>query len=194
MAQNKNKKFGLDIDGTVTDPGTFIPYLNKHFNRMISLDDIKDYDLTKLLGITKEQFWKWMQEHEHKIYEEAAIAYAVENAIKEWEREHHMIYISARGKHLYDVTKNWFQQYHLPYHHIELIGSHDKIETVKKHNIDIFFEDKHDNACQIAEECRIPVILLDTPYNRLPSPNNVIRVSNWLEAKEWVNNWLSKST
>lgn len=101
-----------------------------------------------------------------------------------------MIFISARGSHLLDVTEDWFFQHGLTFRHIELIGSHDKVETVKKHQIELFFEDKHDNAVMIHEECQIPVILFDTPYNQESIPNGVIRVRNWSEAHIWVTNWL----
>ncbi len=76
------------------------------------------------------------------------------------------------------------------YHHIELIGSHDKISTAKKHEVDIFFEDKHDNAVSIHEELDIPVLLFNTPYNQQPIPKGVIRVNNWFEADNWVENWI----
>ena len=85
-----------------------------------------------------------------------------------------------------DITKNWFDTSAIPYDHIELIGSHKKIEIARKYQVEAFFEDKHDNAVEIAEELKIPVVLFDTPYNRKPIPSNVIRVTNWLEANEWI--------
>ncbi|WP_096201278.1 hypothetical protein [Bacillus sp. FJAT-45350] len=190
---NKKKKFGLDIDGTITHPATFIPYLNKHFNKSITLDDIKEYDLTKVLHVTQNDFWDWLVKHEHSIYSEAILAEHVEDALTFWKESHHMIYISARGNHLHQITTNWFETRKLPYDHIELIGQHDKINAVKEHQLDIFFEDKHDNACDIAEECDIPVILMDTPYNRLSTPKNVVRANDWREAKDWVDNWLKNN-
>ena len=45
----------------------------------------------------------------------------------------------------------------------------------------------------IAEECEIPVILFDAPYNRMAIPNNVIRVENWMEAYQWVNQWTKEN-
>ena len=111
-------------------------------------------------------------------------------AIASWQKQHHFTYISARGNHLYDITEQWLLKHKIPYHHIELLGQHDKIQAIKKHNIELFFEDKHDNACEIAEECKIPVILIDTPYNQDPVAHGVIRVKNWKEAHIWVNNWL----
>jgi uncharacterized protein len=80
------------------------------------------------------------------------------------------------------------------YHHIELIGSHDKISTAKKHGVDIFFEDKHDNAVAISEELSIPVLLFNTPYNQKPLPGGVIRVNDWQEANSWVQTWLQNES
>ncbi|GAE24743.1 HAD-superfamily hydrolase-like protein [Halalkalibacter wakoensis JCM 9140] len=188
------KRFGLDIDGTVTDPNTFVPYLNKHFNKSLTLDDLTEYDLTSILNISEEQFWEWMGQHEGLIYEQAELAEHAEPILHEWTKHHQLIYITARRNHLSDVTQKWFMSKAVPYDHIELVGKHDKLEAVREHQLDIFFEDKHDNAVAIAEEFNIPVILMDTPYNRLPSPTNVVRAQNWLEAKEWVDKWIKETT
>ncbi|MDT8861750.1 hypothetical protein N0O92_16175 [Alkalihalobacillus sp. MEB130] len=188
------KRLGLDIDGTVTDPNTFIPYLNQHFNKTLTLDDLTEYDLTTVLNITEDQFWEWMGKHEGLIYEQAELAAHAEPTLHEWTKHHDLIYITARRNHLADITEKWFHSKSVPFDYIELVGKHDKLDAVRKHNLDIFFEDKHDNAVAIAEEFSIPVILMDTPYNRLPSPKNVIRAYNWVEAKEWVNNWIKETT
>ncbi|BAB05118.1 nucleotidase [Halalkalibacterium halodurans] len=193
MTVRKQKRFGLDIDGTVTDPATFLPYLNEQFQKTLTLEDITDYDLTKSLGITSEEFWKWMEQHEQTIYKQAKKADGVDQVLEEWKQEHELIYITARASHLEEITKNWFEQQNLPFHHIELVGKHDKIEAIRTHEIDIFFEDKHDNAVAIAETFAIPVILMDTPYNRLPTPANVVRINHWTEAKAWVDEWLKRS-
>jgi len=191
---SKQKRFGFDIDGTVTDPGSFLPYLNKHFNKKLTIDDITEYDLTNVLEVSNKEFWDWMKEHEENIYADAIIAPYFPNVLSKWQKVHELFYVSARGNYLERVTKDWFSRHNIPYHHIELIGSHNKIKSIQKLEIDIFFEDKHDNACDIAEECGIPVILLDTPYNRLPTPKNVVRSSNWQEAFEWVNQWEKQVT
>lgn len=190
---NKKKRMGLDIDGTITDPNTFIPYLNKHFKKQLTLDDLIEYDLTSILGITEIEFWDWMGLHEATIYKEAPLALNAEQILHEWTKDHDLIYITARREHLAEITHQWFHTRSLPYDHIELVGKHDKLDAVRKHKLDIFFEDKHDNAVAIAEEFNIPVILMDTPYNRLPAPNNVIRANNWFEAKDWVENWIKES-
>jgi uncharacterized protein len=188
----KNKRLGIDIDGTITCPTTFIPYINKSFELNLSLQDLKVYDLATVIGITNKEFYDWMLQHEHTIYKNAALVEHAISVLTEWKQKHDLIFISARNNVYQEITNNWFEHQSVPYHQIELLGKHDKLESVKNHSIDVFFEDKHDNACDIAEECNIPVILFNAPYNQDPVHKNVIRVNNWLEAYEWVNYYFSR--
>ncbi|MDR4948609.1 5' nucleotidase, NT5C type [Neobacillus cucumis] len=187
------KRFGIDIDGTVTSPASLLPFINKAFNLNILYEDVNQYELTPFVNVGEKEFAEWFTENEPMIYKGSPPATGAIQVLKKWNLKHALFFISARGPHLLDVTEEWFYQNGLTFHHIELIGSHNKVETVKKHNIDIFFEDKHDNAVMIHEECGIPVLLFDTPYNQDPIPKGVIRVKNWKEANEWVENWLKKS-
>jgi uncharacterized protein len=185
-------RFGIDIDGTVTSPAAIIPFMNDAFGLNLTLDDIKQYSLNPLVNISAEEFSKWFKENEPMIYSGSDLSDGVLEVLNNWKNDHELFFISARGSHLLDITKKWFEKHNITFHHIELIGTHNKVEAVKKHKVDIFFEDKHDNAVVIHEECQIPVILFDTPYNRDPIPDGVIRVQNWHEAAKWVNTWLNE--
>lgn len=182
----KINRLGIDIDGTITRPDSFIPYLNKSFNKNLTIEDITQYDLLPLLNISTERFWKWMDENEPIIYANSPLVDQAKEIIHYWQDDFKLLYISARRQHLQDITKDWFIKNNIPYDEINLVGNHNKIEAVKNKKIDLFLEDKHDNACSIAEECHIPVILFDTPYNQDPIPKNVIRVKNWLEANKRI--------
>ncbi|MED3624790.1 5' nucleotidase, NT5C type [Neobacillus thermocopriae] len=185
------KRFGIDIDGTVTCPTSLLPFINQAFNINLAYEDIIEYDLTPFVNVPKEEFAKWFAQNEPIIYEGSPPAKGVKSVLNKWEKQQHELYfISARGPHLLEVTKKWFIDQGLTFHHIELIGSHDKVEAVNKYGIDLFFEDKHDNAVIIHEECKIPVILFNTPYNQDPIPKGVIRVNTWNEAQIWVDQWL----
>ncbi|WP_246945852.1 hypothetical protein [Bacillus pinisoli] len=185
-------KLGIDIDGTITCPTSFIPYINRSFNLNLSLKDLTIYDLSKIIGISSSEFNNWMKENESDIYSNAKLVDEhVMAVLNKWYEEHKLIFISARSQDYLDVTQNWFSHTKVPNHHIELIGSHNKLEAVKRHDIDVFFEDKHDNACDISEECDIPVLLFNTPYNQDPVPKKVIRVNNWQEAQNWVNFYIN---
>lgn len=187
------KKFGIDIDGTVTSPDAIVPFINEDFGLSLTLDDIKEYDLSVHVQIPNDEFSKWWQSKEAIIYQKSPLVEEAKKILLEWEKAHQLYFISARSTHLLDVTKDWFKRHGLPFHHIELIGTHDKIAAAKKYEVDLFFEDKHDNAVNISEECKIPVILFNTPYNQDPVPEGVVRVNSWSEAKAWVHEWLKKN-
>ncbi|WP_113927534.1 hypothetical protein [Bacillus sp. P14.5] len=187
------KRFGIDIDGTVTCPTSLLPYINKEFKLQLTLNDITQYELTEVLDITPEVFGEWFKRTEGDIYKESPLAQGAKSVLDDWKDNHELYFISARPSHLLELTKNWFDYQDLLYHHIELIGSHDKVSTAEKYEVDIFFEDKHDNAVSIHEKLNIPVILFNTPYNQDPIPAGVIRVNDWQEARSWVDSWLKKN-
>lgn len=133
-------RLGIDIDGTVTCPSTFIPYLNEAFGKELALHDITQYNLAPLYGVAEEEMDRWLAENEAGIYERAPLArYALE-VIDSWKDKYELYYISARGRHLYELTERWFQRHGIHYHHIELIGSHDKIAAVRQYRLAAFLK------------------------------------------------------
>jgi uncharacterized protein len=188
-SQIMKKRFGIDIDGTVTRPDTMIPFLNKAFQLDLAYEDITEYDLNPFINISKKAFAEWFAEHEPAIYAESLLSEGAKEVLTEWADVADLYFISARHNNLLEITEDWFHKNKVLFNQIELIGSHDKVETAKKFEVDLFFEDKHDNAVSIANECNIPVILFDTPYNRMPTHAHVIRVYSWKEAKQWVDQW-----
>lgn len=184
------KRFGIDIDGTVTRPDTFIPYLNQAFQLNLSYEDVTQYDFYPYVNVSRQELDLWFKKNEPIFYKESLPAEGAKDILNQWSSHAELYYISARHQRLFEITENWFATHHLQYNHLELVGSHDKVEVAKKLAVDLFFEDKHDNAIAIAEECKIPVLLFNTPYNQDPVPNQVIRVQTWQQAQDWVHKWL----
>ncbi|MCZ2260061.1 5' nucleotidase, NT5C type [Sporosarcina sp. G11-34] len=179
-------RFGIDIDGTVTCPTSLLPHINAQFGCNLELEDITEYDLTKAFPIDKDTFYEWYKVAESHIYDTSPAQAFAQEILTQWSTRYELYYISARGNNVHEGTSNWFTREAIPFDHIELIGSHHKIETAKKFGVHAFFEDKHDNAVDIHEELDIPVILFDTPYNRKPIPEGVIRVYDWNEANQQI--------
>lgn len=182
----KQYRFGIDIDGTVTCPTSLLPHINEQYGCKLELEDIKEYDLTKAFEVDETEFYTWYKTAESHIYSCSPPQEHAKEILNQWNSQFELFFISARGKHVYDETLNWFSREEIPYDHIELIGSHYKIEAAKQFKVDAFFEDKHDNAVDIHEELGIPVILFDTPYNRNPIPDGVIRVYDWKQANQVI--------
>lgn len=184
MEKDVQYKAGIDIDGTITDPATFIPFLNKAFNKNFTLEDITQYHLPPLLGVSEEEFWDWMKRHEKAIYAQAPPAKAAKKVLERLARRYQLIYITARPQYLKDVTVQWMERHRFPYHHIDLLGSHQKVEQAKKHGVQLFFEDRLETANAVAEELGIPVFLFQTPYNSGTAHPLIQRVNDWQEAEK----------
>lgn len=179
-------RFGIDIDGTVTCPAALLPHINERFGSNLVLDDIKEYDLTEAFDVDKQLFSQWYKETEELIYRTSPAAQFAKEILSLWQDRYELFYITARGENVRDCTFEWFQEHGIPYDHIELVGTHNKIEAAKRHDVKAFFEDKYDNAIELHEELNIPVFLFDAPYNRKPIPEGIIRVTNWREAQRWI--------
>lgn len=188
MTSKQKPRFGIDIDGTVTTPDTLIPHINERYKTNIVLNDVIEYDFLSAFPhpVDSNEFAKWFKENEAYMYSVSTIAQDAQAILEKWQHAYELIYISARDTSVFEITQKWFEDHKVPFHHIELIGSHDKLAVAKKQAVDVFFEDKHDNAVMLAEELKIPVLLFDTPYNRKSIPSNVVRINNWTEANHWI--------
>lgn len=181
MKKRRALTLGIDIDGTVTEPDCFIPHLNEAFGKNISFEDIVAYDLHPFYDVSEEEMARWFDEHCTRLYAASPPRTEAIETLHTLDQEHELIYISARTEHEYETTFTWFKKHQIPYDAIHLIGTHRKIEKAREQRIELFFEDKYDNACDLCEELSIPVVLFDTPYNQGPLPEKVYRVSSWEE-------------
>lgn len=184
-------RFGIDIDGTVTCPTSLIPHINKRFGKNLTLDDVTQYDLTVSFGIDRTEFFEWFRAAESDIYATSPIQVHAKNVLDKWNQLHELFYITARSEDLRDVTEQWFSREQVAYDKIILTGSHNKLTAAKENKIELFMEDKHDNAVELSEELNIPVLLFNTPYNQDPVPKNVHRINSWLEADQFIENYLA---
>jgi len=183
-------KFGIDIDGTVTTNDWLYPFIKRDFDIDIDPELVTEYDLSDFVTVPPHEFNQWWTKKEAELIESPPLSPNAKEILNDWAVDHELYFISARSQSVLQVTRDWFLRNQITQHHIELLGSHNKIETAKLLQVDLFFEDKHDNAVDISEQCNIPVLLFDAPYNRKPIPDKVIRVTSWLEAKNWVDRWI----
>jgi uncharacterized protein len=186
MTQQNNKfKYGIDIDGTVTDPSFFLQYVGSKFNTDVTYEQVTEYDIEKFLGVSREELEKFLDMQQKHMYEQSPAIPTAQKVLKKWEqyKEAELRFISARPNKYTEVTREWFERNNIPYDGLHLLGGHDKRRYVTESGIHLFLEDRYENAVEISEDCRIPVILMDTPYNRKPVPDKVYRAYSWKEAE-----------
>lgn len=187
---------GIDIDGTVTDPQSCFHYMNDTLGYAIDYHQATEYELHTYTDMTQHDFWDFMIQHGHEeaIYRSSQPHTEVNVALWKMRQSHHLHYVTARSEIVRSVTEEWIKQHELPLDSLIMTGSHDKIGVVKELALDLFMEDRYENAISIHEETSIPVLLFDAPYNRRPLPDGVKRISTWSEALHLVNEIEARST
>lgn len=186
MKPEKNLTIGIDIDGTVTSPSSIVPLMNESFGKDLRYEDCLEYNLANVYKITDEEFTNWLDQNGERLYDEAPVHGTADLILRDWHQRHKLIYISAREERHLDVTLNWFSRYGIPHHEVDLIGSHDKLAAAEKWRVDLFLEDRLENALQLSGALQIPVFLFDTPYNQGDLPELVHRVTSWDEVQDKV--------
>lgn len=50
------RRFGIDIDGTVTCPKSILPFINKAFGMNIKYEHVDQYELTPFVNVSEAEF------------------------------------------------------------------------------------------------------------------------------------------
>ncbi|WP_070327017.1 hypothetical protein [Exiguobacterium aurantiacum] len=179
---------GIDLDGTVTDPQSCFHYMNDMLGYAIDYHQATEYELHTYTNMTQHDFWTFMIEHGHEeaIYRRSLPHSEVNEVLWHIRKTHQLHYVTARSEAVRSVTEDWIKQHELPLDSLIMTGSHDKVGVVKDLALDLFMEDRYENAISIHEQTLIPVLLFDAPYNRRPLPDGVKRITSWNEALHLV--------
>ena len=170
----------IDIDGTITDPYYWIESANKYFNKNITADEVTQYELHKIIGITRDEYTDFYNKIKFKLHSEETIRKDAVEVIQKLAKLNNIYFVTAREKCLEIVTHKYLNKYEIPYDSVYVLGSAHKVGTAKNLNCDIFIEDSYENAIELSET-NFKVLLVDTNYNHLPLNKNITRVFNWNE-------------
>lgn len=174
----------IDIDGTMTNPYFFLPYLNKITGKNISDKDYTSINWNKIFGSEFSDIYDSFDDKFTYVYEEAYLMDGVKEVIDELILSGDEVhYVTARSRDIDSVTKSWIDSQGLDGSKVvSLSGNLGKVETAKKLRCDIFIEDDPENAINLSKE-GFKVILFDTNYNKEIDGENITRVGNWKEIR-----------
>ncbi len=176
---------GCDLDGTICDNlPLLVDCLNKYTGKNITLEDIRQYDVTKTFPITRKQFISLMSEAEAEIITKAPLIKEADKYLQQLAGEHQIHIITARNPRLKELTAAWLKKYQLPYHGLHLLNSHDKVAICQKLAVDVIIEDNYHNALQLSA-AGFKVILFNAPHNK-HSPWVGPRCSSWREVYQTI--------
>ncbi len=175
----------IDIDGTITNPYHFIPYLNELYNKNITDEQCNTHKWEVLYGIDIDSMISEFHEKYIHSYKEAEVIDGAKDIIFKLNQTHNIAFVTARSEILTDITRSWLNQHGFSEIDVYLLGSDYKIDKAKELECHIFIEDNPSNAMQLADE-GMKVLLIDTNYNRETKHDNIVRVNNWDDINEFI--------
>lgn len=185
-------RIGIDIDGCINNQHDFvISYSTKYI-----CENKLPYNITNFEGENTEEILKWKEEIAHDFWEKYRQNLVKENIRpfcsevinKLYDEENEIFIITSRyngdswwdSKSRYNVeniTINALKEQNIKYTNI--IFSQDKLETVKKYDIQIMLEDNINNIEKISD--LVPVFIMNNTYNTNIKNKNSIRVYSWYD-------------
>ncbi len=193
---------GIDIDNTILpETKEFMTYIQENINPSFQYKNWNTWDIFSLVDEQqKEKMTIFLKSFfsEDSILHQKPMNYAKE--FLELFQADNIYYITARSTWLFEdpkqETTNWISYHSLPYIENNVIlesefifGQKTPKELIAKElEIDAFFEDHPTNAINIAK-IGCPVFLIDYPFNRTISEENVYRIGKFDdETGKWIIN------
>jgi uncharacterized HAD superfamily protein len=179
----------IDIDGTITDAYYYLELANRHFRKNITKEQVTEYSLDKVFGVKLEEFDEFYEKYRFEFHSNQELREGVTEVLGQLSSSCNLYFITARDVSMEALTKNYLEINKVPHDDLYLLGSHYKVEKAKELKCDIFIEDSYENAVQLAQN-GFKVILLDTYYNMKPMLENIIRVNDWVDIHNIINEML----
>jgi uncharacterized HAD superfamily protein len=195
-------KVGIDLDDVLTPTHEImLEKAREELGIIKTIEDCTDYWLPKTLGLTDEHFQSFCD----KLAEEGLLlnmplfpeAKAVLDKYSDLIEPY---FITSRQEKIMDYTHKWLASTGLTYNPDNVYSSIKKAELAVKLGLDLFIEDKGENAVELARK-DIPVLLMRYPWNASilnPQYLNavdydayIVPVNSWQDIDFYFQGWLS---
>lgn len=183
MEKIKYKSIVVDIDNTLTELQYTIDKIAKVYEReLITEEEVFDFNLKKVIGITDKEDKSFWDIHEKDIvenvpYSKGRVEKVLEYLDKDYLEEVYLV--SNRPLNLRESTLRWLEEHGIEYTTLELIGDKYKEEVVRDRysKVDAIFEDNPKVVHGIKKQPQtkhIDTWLVDYPYNRTTTADYII--------------------
>lgn len=171
----------IDIDGTITDPYCWLDMANKYFKKNISIEEITQYRVDKVMGVTRREYVDFYNKNKFELHSgKEPIRKDVKKTIQKLIKTNNIYFVTAREKDLEILTYHYLNKHNIPYDGVFVLGTSYKVDTAMDLKCDVFIEDCYENALQLSKS-GFKTLLIDTNYNRFPLNENITRVFNWTD-------------
>ena len=181
-------RIGIDLDDTITKTDEILFKYAKIYNeeeKILFNINREEWNLTKAFGWNEENIKEFFSKYLKSIYEKAEIKENAKEKINALKNDgNKIIIITARDtkslNEVHEVCKDWLINNKVNVDKIVVDGE-DKAQKCLENKIDIFIDDNVYNCESVYKNLKIPVLLMNSRYNKEYQNPNIKRVYNWNE-------------
>ncbi|MFB5637734.1 MAG: hypothetical protein ACE5RF_04920 [Nitrosarchaeum sp.] len=192
--ENKKIKIGIDLDDTVWKfHEKFFEFYNEKYGTSYSVDNYDIYNFEEFLGITREQVFSLLDEHETlDKYKKIPLLDFVKESLLELDKKYEIHFITARADYQKDLILSRLSE--IFDRELPIFFQYDenrnekcgKVDYCLENGIKIMIDDGYHNLIKCSEN-GIKCFLIDYAWNKEKELNeNIIRVNNWKEIMEEI--------
>lgn len=168
------KKLGIDIDNTITSLELTLDEMAKYYEEEPpTVEDIKDFNLSTVFGITSEDSKDFWLEREWYLIENAEVAETrLANMLEMFADNDTEIYIiTNRPARFYFETADWLERNAISYKELHVVQE-SKTQLIKDLELDVMIDDKPDLFYEVqtaknnGERIRARMVCIDYEYNK----------------------------
>lgn len=189
-------RIGIDIDDTLTNTSELLTEMAYKYDKDYSNNNHVINNIPALVrGLFDDEILnQFYIDHVIELGNNVKVKEDAKEVIDKLISEgHEIIFITARSEKFYPDTENFNKEYlkinNIKYNKL-ICGQTYKIETCKKENIDIMFDDAVD-TCESLNKNNIKAVVFTSSINK-QRETKCDRVSSWNELYTYVNNFIKK--
>jgi uncharacterized HAD superfamily protein len=156
----------------------FLTILEREFGKKFSFEQLTDFDVGQACALTEGQ-----REHLYRIVHNTDELLSIPpidgavNVIGEWaESGYEIAIVTGRPPDTYEPSIEWLKRYRVPYDTFLIVDKYGRfaadgtisisLDALTKHCFSWAVEDSPTMAIYLASQMKIPVALLDRPWNQ----------------------------
>ena len=188
-----SKTIYVDLDDVLCQTARhFLVIVEREFGKRVGYEELTNFDIGTSCGLhagEREHLYRVVHEAD-ELMQMAPIADAIA-VLNEWvDIGYEIAIVTGRPPVSYEPSRSWLEQHQVPHHSFTMVDKYARFETANTRAISLqelaarkycwALEDSLPMAQYLADVMKIPVALVDCPWNRSAQQHaNVSRYADW---------------
>ncbi|HEX9443067.1 MAG TPA: bifunctional metallophosphatase/5'-nucleotidase [Candidatus Binatia bacterium] len=183
----------VDMDDVLCETArALLAIAEREFGKTLHYERLDNFEVGEACGLEADEIAELFRlaHHPEELLRMAPIEGA-KSVLQEWtEAGHEIAIVTGRPPSSYDVSIEWLAAQKVPYHDFVVVDKYNRFATentiaitlseLASRGFALAVEDSPTMAKYLAQEMKVPVALLDRPWNRKDTDHPLIhRYSDW---------------